>query len=96
MLDGGDADFRTPTTPKIMNLISATRAIAGRFGPAFVLSMAPEKFFVQVGYQAYGNAAGAYPPVIHGLRDKLTFIHVQHYNTGTYTRGTAPILRGSI
>jgi len=36
-------------------------------------------------------------PVIHGLRDKLTFIHVQHYNTGTvaaldgqvYASGTA-------
>jgi chitinase len=82
-LDGGDADFRNPTTLKIRNLISATRAIADRFGPDFVLSMAPETFYVQVGLQAYGNAAGAYLPLIHGLRDKLTFIHVQHYNTGT-------------
>jgi chitinase len=97
ILDGGDADFRNPTTPKIRNLISATRTIADRFGPDFVLSMAPETFFVQVGFQAYGNAAGAYLPVIHGLRDKLTFIHVQHYNTGTvaaldgqvYASGTA-------
>lgn len=96
-LNGGDVDFRNPTTPKIRNLISATRAIADRFGPDFVLSMAPETFFVQVGFQAYGNAAGAYLPVIHGLRDKLTFIHVQHYNTGTvaaldgqvYASGTA-------
>jgi chitinase len=96
-LDGGDADFRNPTTPKIRNLISATRTIADRFGPDFVLSMAPETFYVQVGYQAYGNAAGAYLPLIHGLRDKLTFIHVQHYNTGTvaaldgqvYASGTA-------
>jgi chitinase len=96
-LNGGDVDFRNPTTPKIRNLISATRAIADRFGPDFVLSMAPETFYVQVGYQAYGNAAGAYLPLIHGLRDKLTFIHVQHYNTGTvaaldgqvYASGTA-------
>jgi chitinase len=96
-LNGGDVDFRNPTTPKIRNLISATRAVADRFGPDFVLSMAPETFFVQVGFQAYGNAAGAYLPVIHGLRDKLTFIHVQHYNTGTvaaldgqvYASGTA-------
>jgi chitinase len=83
VLNGGDVDFRNPTTPKIRNLISATRAIADRFGAGFILSMAPETFFVQVGFQAYGNAAGAYLPVIHGLRDKLTFIHVQHYNTGT-------------
>jgi chitinase len=82
-LNGGDTDFRNPTTPKIRNLISATRAIADHFGPDFILSMAPETFFVQVGFQVYGNSAGAYLPVIHGLRDKLTFIHVQHYNTGT-------------
>jgi chitinase len=82
-LNAGDTDFRNPTTPKIRNLISATRAIADRFGPDFILSMAPETFFVQVGFQAYGGAAGAYLPVIHGLRDKLNFIHVQHYNTGT-------------
>lgn len=96
-LNGGDTDFRNPTTPKIRNLISATRAIADRFGPNFILSMAPETFFVQVGFQAYGGAAGAYLPVIHGLRDKLNFIHVQHYNTGTvaaldgqvYASGTA-------
>ncbi len=96
-LNGGDTDFRNPTTLKIRNLISATRAIADRFGPNFILSMAPETFFVQVGFQAYGGAAGAYLPVIHGLRDKLNFIHVQHYNTGTvaaldgqvYASGTA-------
>jgi len=41
-LNGGDVDFRNPTTPKIRNLISATRAIADRFGPDFVLSVAPE------------------------------------------------------
>jgi chitinase len=83
ILNAGDFDFRNPTTPKIRNLISATRTIADRFGTNFILSMAPETFYVQVGYQAYGNGAGAYLPVIHGLRDKLNFIHVQHYNTGT-------------
>ena len=97
ILNAGDSDFRNPTTPKIRNLISATRTIADRLGTNFILSMAPETFYVQVGYQAYGNGAGAYLPVIHGLRDKLSFIHVQHYNTGTvaaldgqiYASGTA-------
>jgi chitinase len=83
ILNAGDSDFRSPTTPKIINLISAARAIADRVGPNFVLSMAPETFYVQVGYQAYGGGAGAYLPVIYGLRDKLSFIHVQLYNTGT-------------
>jgi len=82
-LNGGDLDFRTPTTPRIVNLISAIRTIADMFGPNFVLSMAPETFFVQVGFEVYGGSAGAYLPVIHALRDKLTFIHVQHYNTGS-------------
>jgi chitinase len=82
-LNAGDLDFRTPTTPKIVNLIAALRALSDRFGPGFILSMAPETFYVQVGFQSYGGAAGAYLPVIHGVRDKLTFIHVQHYNTGT-------------
>ncbi|MCI0660643.1 MAG: glycosyl hydrolase family 18 protein [Acidobacteria bacterium] len=82
-LGAGDLDFRTPTTPKIINLISALRTLANNFGPNFILSMAPETFFVQVGFQSYGGSAGAYLPVIHGIRDKLTYIHVQHYNTGS-------------
>lgn len=96
-LNGGDVDFRNPTTPKVINLIAALRTLKSRFGNDFILSMAPETFYVQVGYQAYGGAAGAYLPVIHGVRDILNFIHVQHYNTGTvlgldgvaYTSGTA-------
>ncbi len=82
-LGAGDTDFRNPTTPKIINLISALRTLANNFGPNFILSMAPETFFVQVGFANYGGSAGAYLPVIHGVRDKLTFIHVQHYNTGS-------------
>ena len=82
-LNAGDLDFRNPTTPKIVNLIAALRSLSGRFGPSFVLSMAPETLSVQVGFQSFGGAAGAYLPVIHGVRDMLTFIHVQHYNTGT-------------
>jgi chitinase len=82
-LQAGDMDFRNPTTPKIINLISALRTLADNFGPSFILSMAPETFFVQVGFASYGGSAGAYLPVIHGVRDKLTYIHVQHYNTGS-------------
>jgi chitinase len=96
-LNAGDVDFRNPTTPKVINLISALRTLKSRFGNDFILTMAPETFYVQVGYQAYGGAAGAYLPVIHGVRDILNFIHVQHYNTGTvlgldgvaYASGTA-------
>jgi len=85
VLNSGDTDFRNPTSPVITNLISAVREIRNGVGSGFVLSMAPETFFVQVGFDAYGPSAGAYLPVIFGLRDILTYIHVQHYNTGSVT-----------
>ncbi|MGH3679554.1 MAG: chitinase [Natronosporangium sp.] len=91
-LNAGDSDFRNPTTPVIVNLISALRTLANRYGPDFVLTMAPETFFVQLGYQFYGGTcggcdrrAGAYLPVIHALRDRLTVLHVQDYNSGPIT-----------
>lgn len=86
----GDTDFRAPTTPVVVNLISAVKTLKARYGPGFVLTMAPETFFVQLGYQYYGSGpwggqdprAGAYLPVIHALRDDLTLLHVQDYNSG--------------
>jgi chitinase len=85
-LDAGDTDFRNPTTPVIVNLISALQSLKAKYGDKFVLTMAPETFFVQVGYQFYGgsndNRAGSYLPVIHAVRDFLTMLHVQDYNSG--------------
>ncbi|MFF2192912.1 chitinase [Streptomyces sp. NPDC058157] len=86
----GDTDFRAPTTPAIVNLIAALKTLKARYGSGFVLTMAPETFFVQLGYQYYGSGpwggqdprAGAYLPVIHALRDDLTLLHVQDYNSG--------------
>lgn len=89
-LDTGDTDFRNPRTPVIVNLISALKTLKARYGDDFVLTMAPETFFVQLGHQFYGSGpwggqdprAGAYLPVIHALRDDLTLLHVQDYNSG--------------
>ncbi|TCC17526.1 chitinase [Kribbella speibonae] len=87
-LNAGDTDFRNPTTPVIVNLISALKTLKAKYGANFVLTMAPETFFVQVGYQFYGgssggdNRIGSYLPVIHALRDSLTVLHVQDYNSG--------------
>ncbi|MHA7056258.1 Ig-like domain-containing protein [Aquimarina sp. M1] len=82
-LGSGDSDFRSPTTPKIVNLIDATKQIRNNIGPdSFILSMAPETLYVQGGFSAYGGASGAYLPVIYGLRNEMDYIHVQHYNTG--------------
>jgi chitinase len=89
-LDDGDTDFTKPTTPSIVNLISAVKSLKARYGEKFTLTMAPETFFVQLGHQFYGSGpsggqdprAGAYLPVIHALRDDLTLLHVQDYNSG--------------
>ncbi|WP_406484994.1 chitinase [Streptomyces sp. NBC_01563] len=90
-LNTGDTDFRNPTTPVVVNLISAVKSLKAKYGDKFVLTMAPETFFVQLGYQYYGSGpwggqdprAGAYLPVIHALRDELTLLHVQDYNSGS-------------
>ncbi|MFJ5710929.1 chitinase [Streptomyces sp. NPDC093105] len=89
-LQTGDTDFRSPTTPVIVHLIQALKTLKAKYGAKFVLTMAPETFFVQLGYQFYGSGpwggqdprAGAYLPVIHALRDDLTLLHVQDYNSG--------------
>ncbi|MFR9795872.1 chitinase [Streptomyces sp. MS06] len=89
-LDADDTDFRHPTTPVIVNLVSALKSLKARYGDDFVLTMAPETFFVQMGYQYYGTGqwggqdprCGAYLPVIYALRDALTLLHVQDYNSG--------------
>ena len=87
-LNAGDTDFRNPTTPVIVNLIAALKSLKSRYGSDFVLTMAPETFFVQVGHQFYGgagggdNRTGSYLPVIHAMRDALTVLHVQDYNSG--------------
>jgi chitinase len=100
ILDNGDTNFKSPTTPKIANLISASRDIVNFFrgqGKDFWLTSAPETQYVQGGYGNYGSAFGGYLPVLYGLRDILTFVHVQYYNTGSqvalddkvYSQGTA-------
>ncbi|MCQ4210711.1 chitinase [Streptomyces longispororuber] len=89
-LNTDDTDFKNPKTPVIVNLISALKTLKAKYGDTFVLSMAPETFFVQNGYQFYGTGkwggqdprCGAYLPVIHALRDDLTLLHVQDYNSG--------------
>lgn len=89
-LNADDTDFKNPKTPSIVNLISAVKTLKAKYGSGFTLTMAPETFFVQLGYQFYGTGkwggqdprAGAYLPVIHALRDDLTLLHVQDYNSG--------------
>ena len=91
-LNSGDSDFRNPTTPVIVNLIGALRDLTDHYGSEFMLTMAPETFFVQLGYSFYGGTcsgcdtrAGAYLPVIYAMRDRLNWLQVQNYNSGPIT-----------
>ncbi|GGP18542.1 hypothetical protein GCM10010970_05580 [Silvimonas iriomotensis] len=92
-LDAGDTDFTAPKTAKIVNLISALTQITSHYGSNFVLTMAPETFFVQLGYSFYGPGpsgsadarSGAFLPVIYAMRNQLTLLMVQDYNSGPIT-----------
>ncbi|MGL5354767.1 MAG: glycosyl hydrolase family 18 protein, partial [Clostridium sp.] len=96
-IGSGDSDFKNPTSPLLVNLIDGTRKICDKFGSEFMLTMAPETMYVQAGFSSYGGTAGGYLPLIYALKDKLTYIHVQDYNTGgmlgldgqNYTSGNA-------
>jgi chitinase len=80
-LDPGDRDFRHPTTPSVVNLISALRQVHDRIGPSFMLSLVPEGTQTPSGYPSYGGQFGSYLPIAWGLRDILSFMDTQHYNT---------------
>ncbi|MCB5195445.1 chitinase [Deefgea sp. H3-26] len=89
-------DFKNPVTPQIVNIIAGTKALKARFGDKFMVTMAPEVNYVQGGLGYYGGTWGGYLPIIYGLRNELTMLHVQHYNTGSigatdgrqYSQGT--------
>jgi chitinase len=89
-LNPGDTNLAAPTTPVVVNLISSLKSLKSRYGARFTLTMAPETFFVQLGYQFYGpgpngtadNRSASYLPVIHAMRNDLTLLHVQDYNSG--------------
>jgi len=80
-IDPGDTDYRKPTTPSIVNLISALRQLHDRFGPKFLISLVPEGTQIPSGFPSYGGQFGSYLPILHALRDIITFVDVQDYNT---------------
>jgi chitinase len=77
----GDTDFRHPTTPSVVNLISALRQLHDRFGPGFMISLVPEGTQIPSGYPSYGGQFGSYLPIVYGIRDILSFMDTQDYNT---------------
>lgn len=80
-IDPGDTDFRHPTTPSIVNLISALRQLHDHFGPNFMISLVPEGTQIPAGYPSYGGQFGSYLAITYAIKDILSFIDVQDYNT---------------
>ena len=80
-IDPGDTDFKHPTTPSIVNVISALRQLHEHFGPAFMISLVPEGPQIPAGYLSYGGQFGSYLAITYAIRDILSFIDVQDYNT---------------
>ena len=80
-IDPGDMDFKHPTTPSIVNLISALRQVRDRFGPRFMISLVPEGTQIPSGYPSYGGQFGSYLAITYAIGDILSFIDVQSYNT---------------
>jgi chitinase len=103
VLDSGDLDFKNPTTPKILNMIEAIRALKAYYGPEFLITVAPETQYFVGGYHKYGETRGGYLPLLHALRDDLDVVHMQFYNSGSQfvytgkTRRTADpiVIQGS-
>ncbi|RRA47879.1 glycosyl hydrolase family 18 protein [Acidipila sp. EB88] len=77
----GDTDFEHPTTPSIVNLIAGLRQLHDHFGPGFMLSLVPEGPQLPAGAVSYGGQFGSYLPITYALRDILSFVDVQDYNT---------------
>ncbi|HEV2462535.1 MAG TPA: glycosyl hydrolase family 18 protein [Acidobacteriaceae bacterium] len=81
VLDPGDTNFRHPKTPSIVNLITGLHQLRDHFGPTFMLSLVPEGTQIPGGYPAFGGQFGTYVPLLWGVRDMLSFVDVQDYNT---------------
>jgi chitinase len=81
VLDPGDADFRHPKTASVVNLIAALKQLREHFGPQFMLSLVPEGTQIPGGYSGYGGQFGSYLPLLWGVRDILSFVDAQDYNT---------------
>lgn len=84
--DGIDIDLESGAgvswgAPVVTNLVTAIKQIKTTH-PNLYLSMAPEHPYVQGGYIAASGIWGAYLPLIDGLRNELTILHVQLYNNG--------------
>lgn len=99
--DGIDLDLENGVVqgaPIQTNLVTAVKRLRAMLGNRLYLSMAPEWPYVQGGFATYGSIWGAYLPIIDGLRNELSVIHVQYYNNGALSSSYSetPLPEGSV
>ncbi|MAV39414.1 MAG: hypothetical protein CML12_02385 [Puniceicoccaceae bacterium] len=75
-------DYSAITDPELKYGIDAIREIHDYFGEDFIITTAPELYYVQEGRSAYPGAS-QFIPFLHNIRDILDYIHVQYYNFGS-------------
>ena len=84
-LVSGDTSLKNPTSPTVVNLIAALRSLCARYGDDFILTMAPETLLCHNGCAFYGGSGdsrnGVYLPVIDAMRNDLSWLQAQLYNT---------------
>ena len=91
--DGVDIDIERnldapgpPDNPggSVAHIISALNRLKDHYGPNFMLTFAPETANT-VGAigpcGAYGGIWGNYLPIFNALKSRITFVHMQYYNT---------------
>ncbi|WP_237535656.1 glycoside hydrolase family 18 protein [Streptomyces sp. SID3343] len=72
--DGIDIDLENGVNPT--HMASALRAIRAQVGPSLIITMAPQTLDMQ-------STQAAYFVLALGIKDILTIVHMQYYNSGT-------------
>ena len=83
-LNGGDTSIVNPTTPHVVNLITALNTLHNHYGNSFLLTYAPETDDIDSNGQ-YGTWHGDYLPVIYAYRNNPQIVATQCYDSGTET-----------
>ncbi|MDG1701621.1 MAG: glycosyl hydrolase family 18 protein, partial [Opitutae bacterium] len=75
-------EYSAITDPELKYGIDAIREIKAHFGDNFLITTAPELYYVQEGRSSYPSGS-QFIAFLHNIRDILDLIHVQYYNFGT-------------